>query len=216
MSSRHGFPARGGDAGLVGYWTFDDKPQSEIVPVLDSHLEAIDGRTIVVRSIPKGEQTLVQQPQKAADASGQGNHASIRGPLVVPGVRGNAIEFNGRDNYVEAPDSPSLRIGGAVTIEMWVRPDDFEHGSLISKDFKFAGPSWCQMYFCGGHRYLYVAVNNDGGPTVHSRTLFEPGHWYHVAMSYDGKSRTRIYVNGCWTARTPRPTKARFPSAARA
>lgn len=188
--------AHGGDAGLVGYWTFDDKPQITTTSVLGSRLEAIDARTILVLSAAEGQPARLEKLDNAADASDSGNQGDVRGPTVVPGIRGNALEFNGHDSFVEVPDSPSLRVSGAVTIEMWVRPDDFEHGSLIAKDFTYGGPSWCQMYFFGGKRCLQVSVNNDGGPTVNTHALFEPGRWRHVAMTYDGSSRTRIYVDG--------------------
>ena len=112
-------------------------------------------------------------------------------------MRQQAIQLDGHDDWLEVADSSSLHITGAITIEAWIRPDDAnENGVLISRDFKYAGPSWCQMYFWGESRNLQVAVNDDAGPTVVSQTPIEPGKWHHVAMTYDGNQRTRIYVNG--------------------
>ena len=180
----------------VGYWKFDEQAEAETLPVFRSELLSIDGQTIVVRSVRSGECAALPTLTQAGDDSGRENHAGVHGPVVTAGVRGGALEFDGRADWVEIPDSPSLHISGAVTIQMWVRPDDFSHSAMISKDFEHAGPSWCQMYFWNGDPHLQVAVNHDHGPTVKSRTAFELGRWYHVAASYDGISRTRIHVNG--------------------
>ena len=59
---------------------------------------------------------------EVVDQSGNGNDGMIQGnPAWVEGMAGTALEFNGTDDYVEAPNSATLNITGAVTILAWIK-----------------------------------------------------------------------------------------------
>jgi len=45
-------------------------------------------------------------------------------------------------------------------------------------------------------RFQFETEVGGGSTLVRSSTLVVPGHWYHVAITYDGGSETSIYVNG--------------------
>jgi len=54
------------------------------------------------------------------DRSGHGNHGTIYGASRTSGKIGMALSFDGVDDYVEAPDDPTLNFGtGDFTIEFW-------------------------------------------------------------------------------------------------
>lgn len=53
----------------------------------------------------------------AFDTSGNGNDSIINGAQSVPGVGGNALEFDGVDDYVE---TPILDVPMDGTVEAWV------------------------------------------------------------------------------------------------
>jgi hypothetical protein len=56
------------------------------------------------------------------DAFGN-NHGTMKGnPQVVEGKVGEALEFNGSDDFIEVPNSPTLNITEAVTILAWIKP----------------------------------------------------------------------------------------------
>src|SRR4051812_14410379 len=57
------------------------------------------------------------------DLSGNGNHGSLGNALwTSESLYGNALLFNGVDALVTIPDSPSLRLTNAMTLEAWVNP----------------------------------------------------------------------------------------------
>lgn len=55
-----------------------------------------------------------------ADGSGTGNHATASGAPIVSGRTGNGRFFDGETQWVQAPDSATLRFSGAFTLEAWV------------------------------------------------------------------------------------------------
>lgn len=61
-----------------------------------------------------------------ADDMQDSNHGTLMsGATLVPGLVGQAFSFDGIDDFVEVPDSPSLNIGmGDFSIEAWVLMND--------------------------------------------------------------------------------------------
>ena len=55
------------------------------------------------------------------DNTGNGNDGIIHGATWVDGIKGKALKFDGKDDYVEVQDSSSLRINGNIAVEAWVK-----------------------------------------------------------------------------------------------
>ena len=55
-----------------------------------------------------------------ADSSGKGNNANLlNNPSWVAGKKGNALSFNGVDNYAR---TPAINLGSSFTVEFWIKP----------------------------------------------------------------------------------------------
>ncbi|HDY65567.1 MAG TPA: LamG domain-containing protein [Phycisphaerae bacterium] len=66
------------------------------------------------------------------DESGRGNNGEILGGTRwVKGKFGSALEFNGKDGYVDCGAKPSLNIGKAGTIAFWFKPKTTPQGGLV-------------------------------------------------------------------------------------
>ena len=67
------------------------------------------------------------QAKTAKDLSKEGNEAIINGGAkVVAGKFGDALEFDGKDDFVEVPLKPSITFskGDSLTVQAWVKTDD--------------------------------------------------------------------------------------------
>lgn len=120
-------------------------------------------------------------------------------PTPTPGTGNSALRFDGVDDIATAPDSSSLDITGAITLEAWIRLDSIRPGAWHTIIFKQAS----------GSNLAYAVYYRDGiwfelasGGTNHVIEDARPlstGVWHHVAAVYDG-STMRIFVNGQLTA----------------
>jgi hypothetical protein len=138
----------------------------------------------------------------AADASGKGNNGTyvngvalgLAGPLA--GDPDRSAGFDGVNDYVNVPSSPTLAITGDLTIEAWVKPSDYNgyHG-IVGKtaanlpapyDFYLADGSGVPRFYRGSTG-SYGAVSAAGAP--------QPGQWSHVAVVMQGTTVTH-YLNG--------------------
>ncbi len=133
------------------------------------------------------------------DSSGNDNNGTINGATWGTGKYGNALHFNGQDNYVEVPTSDSLEITPNVTIAAWINWIDAGDGWLgIMANGQQNGP-WENygLFVNRGGRYLYFTLSLDGGHVTQStpNNAIEPDEWLHACATWDG-SDARIYVNG--------------------
>jgi len=59
------------------------------------------------------------------DSSGNGNHGTVYGAKYVDGIKGEALAFDGMDNYFWAPVSDALNsVGAQGTVLAWVNFSD--------------------------------------------------------------------------------------------
>ncbi len=133
------------------------------------------------------------------DSSGNDNNGSINGAKWDAGKYGNALQFNGQDNYVEVPTSDSLEIATNVTIAAWINWIDSGDGwqGILSKG-TMAGPGENYSLFVNRDgRYFHFVLALDVGRVQQNspNNSVVPNEWLHVCCTWDG-SVTRIYING--------------------
>ena len=146
------------------------------------------------------------------DHSGNGNHGTIHGAKWVKCDYGYALQFDGKDDYVDCGASPSLNIEKSGTVMLWFRPDALQ-GGLVCRS---TGENWSDERFVlalittgkkGEESFQNFAWHvSDGEETIcpgmkpensRSAWLVPPvvGKWSHVAVTLEG-ARVRLYQEG--------------------
>jgi len=112
---------------------------------------------------------------------------------------GDAIEFDGFNDYVELPD---IINNGDFTIEFWFYPNEDKWRGVFLDLSQVGGFGLGRKYFFidGRQNRLRFAFEsaNDADVQVYAFRKFEPGQWYHVACvgGFNRTDRHRIYING--------------------
>ncbi len=124
------------------------------------------------------------------DNTGNGNDGIIHGAMWINGIKGKALKFDGKDDYVEVQDSSSLRITGNLNVEAWVKVEELgsKYHFIVSKHYTPAGYT---LYINPANKFAFEI---NGQHSVASTTTPELGQWYHVVGTYD-HSQLKIYVN---------------------
>jgi hypothetical protein len=125
----------------------------------------------------------------AHDSSGNGNDGTLyNNPTWVTGEVGGALQFDGVSTYAEAPDSSSLDVTNAVTLEAWVYPNSLTGWTnVIEKDQE--GGYKLGFYNNQVVFTLYQLLDESSTGTV------PLNQWSYVAATYDGQN-VKIYING--------------------
>jgi chitodextrinase len=134
---------------------------------------------------------------KAIDQSGKNNTGSLSNATWAgssAGRFGNAVSFNGRNSSVIVPDSTSLHLASAATLEAWVKPSKLANWNSVV--FK-AGSGWYAAAL-----YANTDTNRPSGDlfTNADKEVFGSSQlplnvWTHLATTYNGSSLA-LYVNG--------------------
>lgn len=131
----------------------------------------------------------------ANDLSGNRNVGTLKnGPVWTQGRFGNALDFDGVDDYVALPTQTVLDGSTTATVEAWVNPN-----AGFTSNYR-------AIYYestSGGSNNFLLQTNVIGGevrffisPTL-CQTLqaLQSNKWSHIVGSYDG-SEMRIYIDG--------------------
>ena len=136
----------------------------------------------------------------ASDSADSNNGALQNGAGFAAGRVGQGFNFTALNQSVEVPDSPSLELTGAVTLEAWVSPAQFGEATdgttFISKGDLFVAnnQSYDLVYSHTGNVYMRVG-NSSTLDEVRSNTVLPLNTFSHVVGTYDGTT-LKIYVNG--------------------
>jgi hypothetical protein len=133
---------------------------------------------------------------KAADSSGSGFTGSlVNGPTWVSGKSGNALRFDGVNDYVNMGNV--LDIYNSITLSAWIKPDN------ISREQDIVCKNWQTSF--KGYEFGFTPAGELKfriNPTPASWTYryssgakITPGVWQHIAVTYDG-TRIYFYKNG--------------------
>jgi hypothetical protein len=133
----------------------------------------------------------------ARDSSIYLNHGIIYGATLINDSLGNlnnAYSFNGTDNYINVPTSPSLNTGNAITISAWIKPISTSGQYIVSKAASSGGGGPYSLDIYPGSIRFMLDLNNlqvilNGAHSIKQNV------WQHISATYDG-SVMKVYYNG--------------------
>ena len=140
----------------------------------------------------------------ALDSTGPNPGTLVNGPLRDPAGRfGGALQFDGINDYVNMPDSPSLDLSNRFSISLWFRPSQLLHAGSGRKDLlqKFLS-YWIILNYPNGDGRLSFVLNSGSPYARSTTTIWQSNQWYHVAATYDGVIM-KLYINGVLEGSTP-------------
>jgi hypothetical protein len=155
--------------------------------------------TIVLGSLPPGLAAAYNFDEgrgiTASDSSGNGNTGTlVNTPTWTTGKFGNALFFNGVNQYVRVANSSSLNIIGDITITAWVKglnttyenPIVAKHNGSASWDYDFYIYKGAMWFWADGQSQVVVKA---------SVTFLDTTKWHHVAVTRNNGTVT-FYLDG--------------------
>jgi hypothetical protein len=133
---------------------------------------------------------------EAVDATGNGRNGAVSGAAwTAAGKFGNALSFDGLNDWVTVADADALDLTTGMTLEAWVNPASLSGWTTVMLKEQTGGLSYA----------LYGSDNTGRPPAGYIRRTSDIGSagssalplntWSHLAATYDG-ANLRTFVNG--------------------
>jgi len=131
----------------------------------------------------------------ARDASGNSNHGTLtNGPKWTQGKSGGALQFDGKNDYVNCGDDASLDIAGGFTIEMWLYPHGDQGGNDKTYGYSFRkGQTRLSLFDDGNWNFADATQWNHVGTWV-------ADEWQHFTITVDSSGNLTAYKNGAFSS----------------
>ncbi|MGB4942976.1 MAG: LamG domain-containing protein, partial [Candidatus Moraniibacteriota bacterium] len=128
----------------------------------------------------------------AIDRGRGGNVGTLSGsPAVSPGRLGQALRFDGTDDYVSVAHASSINLSNTISISLWQKGTVFqEYNRSVSKEW---GGGQLYGWAIYGNGTALEIVTSAGGPLLNSTdspVFLYDGSWHHIVWTLD---------NGNWT-----------------
>ena len=143
------------------------------------------------------------------------NNGILKGGVSFrSGIVGQAFSFDGIDDYVEVPHSPSLDITGAITMEAWFKANANTSAMIMLKGdsggMQNTTSYGLQIGDWDTTSGKVVVVQYGGYPNdwfITTDSLIRTNCWYHIVATWDGttdhSNNVKLYINGAlvqsWT-----------------
>lgn len=140
----------------------------------------------------------------ANDSTSNGNNGVVTGITVAPGSKiGTAAAFDGVSSHaVKLPNSTSLNLTSAFTLEAWVYPTATgTYQGIITRATNSSSRNY-EYYLAPTTTQMYVSIGGfDDGPLTIS-TAWATNTWNHVVFAFNGYAASglhgayNLYLNG--------------------
>ncbi|MBI4039236.1 LamG domain-containing protein [Candidatus Daviesbacteria bacterium] len=128
------------------------------------------------------------------------------------GKSGNAVSFDGFDDYIDTGSSSALATDGSLTVSAWFKTSSTNNGFIIDRNgnstinYRLFVNSFNTTRGKQGKVSTELWFTDGISPTLTSNKYVTDGNWHHAALVYDAFSKTiSLYVDGSLEA-GPTPT----------
>lgn len=133
---------------------------------------------------------------KVNDVSMNGNDGLVYGAKIVDSPFGMALDFDGKESFIEVAHSDRLNPTDEISIEAWVKPRAPDSGfCIVSKKAGYSSLNGYAFLFDGGTFYFNFGNGTSCFPNAFPYGRLKAEQWYHLAVTYDGHY-VKYYVNG--------------------
>jgi hypothetical protein len=133
----------------------------------------------------------------ARDSSGNGNNGTIYGATWVIGKNGQALSFNGINNYVLVTHSASLNVIDAITIVVWVRPSGAGTFRYISAKPSFDTNVPPYLLLGENNKVEFSCPSGISFGSLFSIATIPADTWTLIACTYSRtEGKQKIFING--------------------
>jgi len=150
----------------------------------------------------------------STDATNNGNDGTLTGgPTPTIGKLGQALKFDGLDDYINVADSTTLNTA-SVTVSAWVKPSTIASTRKPIVQYYYPG-SIPSGYLLANYQSAFSFCVNTGtftgsascgGYDIKTASSLSVNTWYHLVGSFDGGTKLRsIYLNGVLENSTSTP-----------
>jgi hypothetical protein len=134
----------------------------------------------------------------AKDSSGNGNNGVLtNGPLWTKGKKGNALKFDGVDDYIKVNDSENLSAITNITFSGWFKFNNISTTRTFIRKGSEGGSdiTWLWYWIGIGENANNISFFTPSGETFAS---FIPivGQWYYISTVIDSSNNAKHYING--------------------
>ena len=154
---------------------------------------------LLKESVPKRNPLLLNLPfngevdNGVKDISGHNHNGTIHGGKQVSGKLGNALAFDGQNDYVHIPYQKSLHVADGLTVSTWIWMNHLSgYQPIIYAHEPYS------LAVEGGFVNMSVLLA-QGWNTVRSTNQITEREFYHIAATYKygwDECEMKLYING--------------------
>jgi len=153
--------------GLVGYWSFDE-----------------------------GKGGIANDKSGNGNTGKLGNGIASAQPKWTQGKSSGALQFDGKNDYVDAGNDASLNITDAITIEAWVKAIGSSTGitpGIVCKRDNGFGLIWMDQ----GENYVNARIYQSNGTQINTNSFeMSQNVWHHIVLTASNNDKkVRIYLD---------------------
>ena len=137
----------------------------------------------------------------AVDYSGYDNYGTlVNGPAFVEGYLGDALSFDGVDDYVNCGNDASLTSVDSVSVTAWIKMSATGRDQKIASNQNGSTGGY-KLGVYSGNSQVEFEIRTAANTAILNRTATggvvpDRDVWYHVVGVYDKGKALRTYVNG--------------------
>ena len=122
----------------------------------------------------------------------------VGGTQWVTGIADLALGFDGSDDHVVIPTSPSLDIStwNGATVAFWVRPDRLNFADEQTVFARWGKTNDRTFQLLLGTDNLWECRTNDSDGLVKSTSPVVQSNWTHVAAVWSASQQLTLYIDG--------------------